>query len=189
MLRIIQYVEQTVVSFDHNLTLILGLAGVLIGLFLWLGGLGLTRSLAIVTGAAGGAVAGYILTEHDTLFTILAAFAGMVIALVVERILRTIFGTSFIFGRLIPAVVFAMVGTILIFAGMTSLLIFKGTHPDRLFGTRQAFYDTTFGVMAVFGSLTQLMLCPRIREKLAQRKLSKKPKPQTKQETVNWRTR
>ncbi len=189
MLEIIQNFERTASSFDPKVKLLIGLAGAGIGLFLWLGGLGLKKPLTILIGLASGAVAGFILTNHNLKLTVLSAAAAAVVALTVEQTYSRIFRTGFFFARLIPALFCAACGGVLVFAGMVSLLLFKGTRSFDYISTKESFYNTVFAVMVAFGTVIQLLLCPRMKEKLASVKRQKKRESEPDKKPNSWRNR
>jgi hypothetical protein len=54
----------------------------------------------------------------------------------------------------------ATLGTLLIFTGLVTLLIFKGSAPITLVQRQGAFYGIVLLGMAAFGTLEQLLLCP-----------------------------
>ena len=64
-----------------------------------------------------------------------------------------------IFTRLAGALVCSVFGTVLIFAGMTALLILKGSTPIARMQTQGAFYGLVLLGMAAFGTLEQFLLC------------------------------
>ena len=57
------------------------------------------------------------------------------------------------------ALCFSVIGTILIFAGMILLLVYKGAAPVGLISSRPVTYAGVFAAMALFGTLEQLLLC------------------------------
>lgn len=66
---------------------------------------------------------------------------------------------GFLFRRLASALCFSFLGTVLIFAGMILLLLYKGAVPVRIISSKQSYYAIVFVVMVAFGTLEQLLLC------------------------------
>jgi hypothetical protein len=66
-----------------------------------------------------------------------------------------------VFRSIGAAVVCAVLGTALIFAGLLTLVIFKGSAPIERIASGPAFYGLVFAGMAAFGTLEQLALCRR----------------------------
>ncbi len=66
---------------------------------------------------------------------------------------------GFLFRRLASALFFSVLGTILIFAGMILLLLFKGSTPISRIADKGLFYTAVFIAMTVFGTFEQLLLC------------------------------
>ena len=95
---------------------------------------------------------------------------------------------GFFFWRLTLALCCATLGTILIFAGMISLLLYKGAVPISSIWRRAPFYAAVFMAMIVFGTIEQLLLCQRIREKLTAKRQVNKSKEEREERTANWRT-
>jgi len=71
--------------------------------------------------------------------------------------------------RLTSALCCAVLGTMLIFAGMISLLLYKGSVPISGICDKPLFFAGVFGAMIAFGAVVQLLLCTRL-EKSAKRK-------------------
>jgi len=67
-------------------------------------------------------------------------------------------GGSFLW-RLTAAMYFSTAGTILVFAGMILLLIYKGVMPVSRICRRPSVYSGVFAVMVAFGTAEQLLLC------------------------------
>jgi len=80
------------------------------------------------------------------------------------------------------AVYCSVSGTILIFTGMTGLLIYKGALPVRAIAANMPFYILVFAVMAAFGTLEQLILC-----KIRKRGKQDKNKPDEDEKIMKWR--
>lgn len=67
-----------------------GLAAVLIGLFVWLGGLGLRRVLAIVLGAIVGWICGFFIVGRNVMAATVSALAGALVGTVLYKVVITI---------------------------------------------------------------------------------------------------
>jgi hypothetical protein len=61
----------------------------------------------------------------------------------------------------------------LIFTGMISLVLYKGSMPISIIRDKYLYYAAVFGFMVVFGTFVQLVLCPSLEKKV---KKGKKPK-------------
>ena len=86
MFEIFQNFEQIAQGL-HPLVLIgQGLAAVLIGLFVWLGGLGFRKVLVTVTGAVSGAILGSFVIGSNTIMIMVLIVVGAVIAVIFQRI-------------------------------------------------------------------------------------------------------
>jgi len=62
--------------------------------------------------------------------------------------------------RLAGALTCSALGTLLVFAGLTALLILKGSDPIALMERQGEFYGLVLLGMTAFGTLEQLVLCP-----------------------------
>ena len=71
----------------------------------------------------------------------------------------TIF-VGIVFQRVVAAVGCAMYGVAMIFAGMTTLLLYKGSQPLVVIADRPTLYVAIAVCMIVFGTVAQLVLCP-----------------------------
>ncbi len=69
---------------------------------------------------------------------------------------------GFVLPRLIAAVTCASLGTTMIYTGMIFVLLFKGARPLTHIYNRAPFYCSVAMAMIVFGTFTQLVLCPSI---------------------------
>lgn len=273
MLEIAQNFEQIATRFSPIVLICPGLASVLVGLFIWLGGLGLRRLLVTIVGAVSGGICGFFITGRNITLAMLLAGLTAVIAVIFERIfiliitvgLTTVFALAILTGpyiynaqtigplnpseiqnqptllsvsqtieiietyandfsaeikqtfsqiqpykwaiiaasvvffmlagfflqRLTLALCCAVLGTILVFAGMISLLLYKGTLPVSRIYDRASFYAVVFVAMITFGTIEQLLLCPRPqkRPKPATKKGTSEPNEEPDKITVDWRTK
>jgi hypothetical protein len=244
MYELTQNFEQTALRFSPIVLIVPGLLAVIVGLFIWLGGLGFRRVLAGVLGAVTGLIFGFFIIGNIIAGCISAAVASLT-ALILQRLFIAILAVSltivltfFVFtgmfpevikatdevpittgkitadgvyvsvgytpevlkayiadfgkmvkaaarhmpvstwlimaavsvaalaaglfsGRLTPALCCAVFGTMLIFAGMIMLLLYKGSVPISVIRNKPMFYTAVFGSMTAFGTVVQLLLCPR----------------------------
>jgi hypothetical protein len=81
-----------------------------------------------------------------------AVFAGVGAGLLIAGLLLA---------RLAGALTCSLVGSGLVFAGLTLLLIYKGSTPVARMEQQGAFYGLVLLGMGAFGTLEQLLLCPQ----------------------------
>ena len=267
MLEIAQQLERTAVWFNPVVLIGPGLACVLLGLFIWLGGLGFRRALVAIVGAVSGGICGFFISGRNIVTAMVSAGFAAVIAIVLERIfiailagvLAAILGFAVLAGpyientseatlvewdevrilsaqqtvetaktyiadfvaetkrillqmpvyywaiiaalavifpvagffqrRLTSALCCAALGSILIFAGMILLLLYKGAAPISRICQNQLFYQSIFGMMTAFGMAEQLLLCQRIKEKLTGKTQKSKNGKEPETVSVDWRGR
>lgn len=260
-----------------------GLASVIVGLFVWLGGLGFRRLLVAIAGVVSGGIFGLFVISCNIMFAMVLAGLAALIAIVFERVFITILAAGlavvlgfavlarsytgkmgadtalpyplrfasqseeagvqneisarseflsirqtteimrdciadfnvkikqaalqmpahrwaavaalgvifiaagFFFWRLTSALCCAALGTLLIFAGMVLLLLYKGAGPVSYISGRTSFYATVFIAMIALGTVEQLLLCRSHRERLIRKKqTNKENRGKT---TEHWRTR
>ena len=94
MLRIFQNFEQTAVQLNPIVLIGPGLAIVLVGLFIWLGGLGFRRLLVAVAGAVSGGICVFFITGRNIIAAIILAGVAAVIAIIFERLFITILAAA-----------------------------------------------------------------------------------------------
>jgi len=274
MLEIAQNFEQTATSFRPVVLIGPGLVCVIVGLFVWLGGLGLRRLLVAVVGAVGGGIFGFLIISRNTTSVMISAGAAAIIAIIFEKTFITILTAAlvavigitvlagpyiensqehmlnyypfnqdkiwnrspyinlhesihilkvhavfftneikqaclqmpaynwiiiaalaailmvvgFFLWRLTLALCCATLGTLLVFAGMILLLLYKGAEPISGISRRTLFYAAVFIAMIVFGTIEQLLLCPWLESKAIRRKEAKKDKQRRDETTPHWRT-
>jgi hypothetical protein len=95
---------------------------------------------------------------------------------------------GFALWHLASALCCSFLGTVLVFAGMILLLLHKGTVPVSRICSRQSFYATVFIVMAVFGTLEQLLLCKHPKTRPTKKKHVGKNKQESGQTKKSWRS-
>ena len=121
MFEIAQNFEKTVADLDPQIQAIAGIIFVLAGLFIWLGGLGLRKALAVVVGAACGGIAGFYIAGQNLMPAGLTTIAGIIIAVTFNAILSE----KSLFIRFILALCYGAAGTLIALAGMILLLLYK----------------------------------------------------------------
>ena len=274
MLEIAQNFEQMTATLSPVVLIAPGLAAVIVGLFVWLGGLGLRRLLVAVVGAVGGGICGFFIIGRNTMSAMISAGVAAVIAIIFEKFFITILAAAlaaalglailagpyienpqepiqnyypfnqekisyrgpyisvhesihivkayivdfsdrikqaclqmpvynwiiiaalaaifitggFLLWRLTSALCCATLGTLLVFAGMILLLLYKGAEPISSISRRTLFYAAVFIAMIVFGTIEQLLLCPWLKSKAIRRKEAKKDKQRRDETTPHWRT-
>jgi len=103
MVEVLQNFEQAARRISPLILIGPGLAGVLLGLFVWLGGAGFKKYLLAVVGASTGAVLGFLVIGRNALWA--AALAG--VAAVVAAILQRVF-VAILAAALAAAITFAV---------------------------------------------------------------------------------
>jgi len=100
MLEIAQYFEQVTAGFRPIVLIASGLAAVLVGLFIWLGGLGVRRVLLAVVGAITGGICGFFIIGRNIASALILAAGAAIIAIMFEKIFITILaaGLATVFG-------------------------------------------------------------------------------------------
>jgi len=268
MLEILQDFEQMAARFSPIVLIGPGLTAVIVGLFVWLGGLGFTRALVTVLGAVSGGICGFFIIGRNIMATAVLAVVAALIAIILQRIFITILAAclaavlgfavlarpyiessqgaiqtnqsrmsvkssalsvgesvqlmkayiivvsdkikqacsqmplynwaiivalvvisivaGFYLWRLTSALCCAVLGAVLIFAGMILLLLYKGSVPISGIYRSPSFYAAVFITMAAFGTVEQLLLCPWLKTKAIGRKEAKKDKAACREH--KWRT-
>jgi len=85
MLEIARQLEQTAVRFNPVVLIWPGLACVLLGLFVWLGGLGFRRALVAIVGAVSGGICGFFISGRNIVTATVSAGLAAVIAIIFEK--------------------------------------------------------------------------------------------------------
>lgn len=132
------------------------------------------------------AVQAYVLDVADAVETIgrqlapadLAILAGVSVGLLIVGLLLT---------RLAGALTCSLLGSGLVFAGLTLLLIFKGSTPVARMELQGAFYGLLLLGMAAFGTLEQLLLCPQPASD--RQAAGEKSRSRSKESEGDWRNR
>jgi hypothetical protein len=238
MIELIKHFQQMVVGYGSLALVSVGLTCVVLGLFVWLGGLGFRNLLAAAVGAAAGGVCGYMATNHNLGFTVLAAVLSGFFAVLFERVFITVLAVvlaaiigfvvvaevhgadfsagfekiclaipiygwlllaaiaagsilvAFYLWRFVSALCCSTIGTILVFAGMILLLVSKGAAPAITIGAKATFYATICLGMVAFGTIEQLVLCPRTHQEQIASKQKEREEQQSsdKKRKKRWRT-
>jgi len=90
MLEIFQNFEQVTARFTPLVLIVPGLAAIIVGLFIWLGGLGFRRLLVALMGAISGGICGFFLSSRNIISVTIAAGLAAIIAIIFERLFITI---------------------------------------------------------------------------------------------------
>lgn len=270
MLELIQHFEQIATRFRPIVLIVPGVSAILLGLFIWLGGLGIRGVLVAVVGAVTGAVCGFFLGGWNIIFIMVLTGLGAGVAIMFEKIFIIILtaaiavlagffilagpyienansleqfpehqtpdvgqyftirqvieiateytaslssamkqvcsqiplrswaviaalGVTFIAAglflwRVTSALCLAAVGTIFIFAGMISLLLYKGSVPLSSIYRSASFYTAVFAAMIAFGTIEQLLLCrPASKKARADAHSDKRKEEPEVPKRVDWR--
>jgi hypothetical protein len=264
MIEIFQNFEQIAIRCSPSVLIGLGLGAVLVGLFVWLGGLGFRKLLIAVAGAVSGGICGFFIVGRNIMPAIILASLGAVIAIIFERVFVTILlavlvavfsfaflarpyveiseeaiptnqspalsvGESvqlmktyivdvsdrikracsqmpvhnwviililavafivvgFYLERLASALCYSTLGTMLIFAGMILLLLYKGSAPISGIDSRPLFYGGVFVAMAAFGTIEQLLVCQPAKRHGTRKKEASKQDEKSEGTKRRWRT-
>jgi len=86
MLEIFQNFEQMAARINPLVLIGAGVAALLVGLFIWLGGLSLGKEFVAIAGAVSGIIVGLYVIGRTTLSTLLAAAIAAVIAIIFEKV-------------------------------------------------------------------------------------------------------
>jgi len=86
MLEILQDFEQAAARFAPLVLIVPGLAAVIIGLFVWLGGLGFRRLMVALLGAIAGGLCGFFLIGRNLGATVVSAGLAALIAIIFEKV-------------------------------------------------------------------------------------------------------
>lgn len=270
MLEFAQHFEQIATRFRPIVLIGPGLAAILLGLFVWLGGLGIRGVLVAVLGAVSGGICGFFMGGRNIIFAVVSAGLAAAVAIMFEKkfiimlaaAIAAVFGfvvlawpyienadslkqfpqceapdegeylsmrqfveiatayianfstgiqqicsqmplhswviiitfgvifiaAGFFLWRVTSALCCAAVGTTLIFAGLISLLLYKGSGPLSSICRSAPFYAGVFAAMIAFGMIEQLLLCrPAGRKMTAKSQSNKGRKEPEVPKRVDWR--
>ena len=90
MLDIALHFEQTAAGLRPIMLIGPGLACTVVGLFVWLGGLGFRKLLVAILGAVSGGICGFFVIGQNIMPAAISAIVGAAIALIFEKIFITI---------------------------------------------------------------------------------------------------
>jgi len=235
MPEIVPNIEQAAKGFNPAMLVVPGVAALLLGLIIWLGGLGIRKFLAAVIGAAAGVGCGFFILGCDVILSVVLAVLVAIAAAVIDRVflvivaavLATAIGFTilakpyfevpavvmpsqeqtrplaveqtldvlktyasdcidevkqvgpqmpvynwailaglgvifliggFVFWNSVSALCCGAMGTMLVFAGMILLLLYKGAAPISNIRGDKSFYTSVFMAMVLFGTALQLLL-------------------------------
>ncbi|HUT28896.1 MAG TPA: hypothetical protein VMX13_03805 [Sedimentisphaerales bacterium] len=85
---------RTVANLGPHALIPAGIVAVLLGLFIWLGGLGFRKALAVIVGAVGGLLCALLFAGKHPSHLVLAAAAGIAVALIFEKIFLTLLAAA-----------------------------------------------------------------------------------------------
>jgi len=139
-----------------------GIAAVIVGIIIWLAGSSFKKISFALIGLTAGALLGYFSTGKSINHAIGFAAAGVI----TFTILALLLSGSSIFPRLLSALILSVLGTALVFAGLIMLLIYKGSQPVTYIIQKQYFFAAIFAIMAVFGTIEQLLFCKQAKKTL-----------------------
>jgi hypothetical protein len=271
MLEVLREFEQGATRFSPLVLILPGVIAVVIGLFVWLGGLGFRRILAGLVGAIIGVSFGFFVAGRNLVWAASSVVIGAVIAIIFQRvffailiaalaaaigfvvlagpyikqiesttppswdtapmqsetlnnresikmikvyatdvgerikqsynliplhkwvIIATIFVAFLMIGlllrRICSALSCATLGTMLIFAGMVLVLLYKGSAPISRISTKSSFYGLVFLAMVAFGTVEQLVLFVHAKRQLVKRKKQEATEQvKAEHERQSWRT-
>jgi len=94
MFEILQNFERAAPKLAPIVVILPGLAAVIIGLFIWLGGLGFKRLLAGLIGAIAGGIAGFFLAGRNAASVAVSAGVAALIAIIFERVFFVILAAA-----------------------------------------------------------------------------------------------
>jgi len=105
MLEILQNFERATPKLAPVVVILPGLAGVVVGLFIWLGGLGFKRPLLGLIGAIAGGIAGFFLVGHNVASIAAAAGIAGLIAIILDRVFIALLAAALVaaFGFMVLA--------------------------------------------------------------------------------------
>jgi len=96
MLEIFQNFEQVTARLAPLTLIVPGLAAIIVGLFVWLGGLGFRRLLVALVGAISGGVCGFFLISRNIITATVAAGLAALIAIIFERLFFIILAAALV---------------------------------------------------------------------------------------------
>ena len=76
---------------------------------------------------------------------------------------------GFVLRRVVSAMTCSAIGTIVVFFGMIVLLLGKGSQPLTIIYNKPEFYAMAAVCMIIFGTVTELLLCPVVKKETKQK--------------------
>lgn len=89
MLEIARELEKAALWFNPEVLIWPGLAAVLLGLFVWLGGLGFRKALVVVVGGITGGLCGFLMGGRSIVPAVLSTIVAAIVAVVFQKIFIT----------------------------------------------------------------------------------------------------
>jgi hypothetical protein len=86
--------------------------------------------------------------------------------LIASGITLTVILIAIALRKLVAAMSCSAIGTIVVFSGMITLLLYKGSQPLTHIFSRPAFYSASAVCMIVFGTVVEMLLCPAEKNKI-----------------------
>ena len=87
MLEIFQNFEQMTARISPWILIVAGVVALLVGLFIWLGGLSLGKVIVAIAGAVSGVIVGLFVIGRNTFSALLSAAVAVVIAIIFEKVI------------------------------------------------------------------------------------------------------
>lgn len=94
MLEIAKNLERIGSGSDPKILIAAAIAAILVGLFLWLGGLGKRKLLVIAIGAIGGGICAYFFVRQNPLHVAILGLVGAVVAVMFEQEFITVLAAT-----------------------------------------------------------------------------------------------
>jgi len=237
MLEIAHNFERAAANFRPVVLIALGLTAVMVGLFVWLGGLGFRKLLVALVAAVAGAIVGSFIACRNLISATASAAVAAALALIFEQMFISILAAAsaavvtfvilagiykadlsdglkhacsqmplyswpiiaavaaifiagaFYFWRLTSALCCAVFGTMLVFAGMILLLLYKGAAPVGYIESRGLFFAVVFVAMTAFGTFEQLLFCQPAKEQPITKKETSAGEQAPDKTSQSWRNR
>ena len=96
MLEMVENFVRTVATPGPAVLIGVGVAAVLLGLFIWLGGLGFRKALVIVVGGAAGLLCAFAFIGRTPAHLVLATAVGIVLAMLLEKVFLTLLASALV---------------------------------------------------------------------------------------------
>lgn len=189
VLQAVQAVIKTAAGFENAELIGGGIALTFSGLVIWLAGLGIGRIAAAATGGLLGFICGYAFLGQTGLTLGVCALVGVVALIIIEQVAVTIAGRDSFINNLLGSVFYSCCGTAFIFTGIILLLLYKGTDSTAHVAAGQSFYAVLLSAMVVFGTIEQLVLCPKVKKQTVKIKPAPVRQQEKSTENPSWRNR